>query len=78
MSISDAVKAMTQDDPLTPTAPLDEFIAAFEEDPNLWWRISTGHHLNLLEAAIDRIEELEAEVKRLRGYWDRARASEDV
>ena len=55
MSISDAVKAMTQDDPLTPTAPLDEFIAAFEEDPNLWWRISTGHHLNLLEAAIDRI-----------------------
>jgi hypothetical protein len=49
-----AIEAMiASDSPMIPTASLDEFLDAWQEDPNLWWRISCGHHLNLFEAAID-------------------------
>ncbi len=50
-------------DPKAPTADLDEFLAAYEEDDNAWWYISCGHHLNLFDAAIERIRELERELK---------------
>jgi hypothetical protein len=49
-----SVRAMA-DDPQAPTAPLDDFITAMKWDDNWWWRISSGHHLNLFEAAIDRM-----------------------
>jgi hypothetical protein len=47
-----AVQAMLTDNH-APTAPLDEFLAAYTEDDNLWWRISDGHRLNLFEAAVE-------------------------
>ena len=49
-----SVEAMVTD-PQAPTAPLDEFLADYAEDDNLWWRIASGHHLNLFEAAVDRM-----------------------
>jgi len=55
-----SVKAMEGDGP---TAPLDEFIKAYEADDNIWWVIGCGHHMNLMDAAIERIEELERELK---------------
>lgn len=61
-----SVEAMSSDDH-APTAPLDEFLAAYEDDDNWWWRIACGHHMNLFEAAIDRIEQLTEENKKLRG-----------
>lgn len=42
------------------TPSLEEWAELEKEDPQLWWRIECGHHLNLFEAALDRIEELEA------------------
>lgn len=44
-----------------PTAPLDEFLVVYNKDNNIWWQISGGHHQNLFEAAVDRIEELGGE-----------------
>jgi len=64
MPLSDAVKAMS-DDPKAPTAPLAEFLAAYAEDDNWWWRIDGGHHQNLFEAAVDAYDEQLAEVERL-------------
>jgi hypothetical protein len=51
-SISPAVIAMA-DDPTAPTAPLTDFLAAMAIDDNWWWRIASGHHLNLFEAAVE-------------------------
>ena len=47
-----AVEAMIHNDGAT-TAPLDEFLADYAEDDNLWWRIASGHHMNLFDAAVD-------------------------
>lgn len=55
-----SVQAMV-DDPRAPTAPLDDFLDAMDQDSNWWWRIASGHHLNLFEAAVERMERLEAE-----------------
>lgn len=52
--IPPSVRAMA-DDPQAPTAPLDDFITAMRYDDNWWWRIGCGHHLNLFEAALDRV-----------------------
>lgn len=38
---------------------LQEYKEQSARDPNLWWRLSSGEHLNLFEEALDRIEELE-------------------
>jgi hypothetical protein len=54
-----AVEAMAHD-PKAPTAPLMEFVTAYEHDDNWWWQIGCGHHENLFDAALERIEELEA------------------
>jgi hypothetical protein len=56
--IPDSVTAMA-DEPQAPTAPLDDFLAAYSADDNWWWRVPCGHHMNLFDAAIERIEELE-------------------
>lgn len=40
-------------DPAAPTPPLRDFLAAYRDDDNIWWRISSGHHQNLFEAACD-------------------------
>lgn len=42
------------------TPPLDEFLSRYAEDDNEWWRLSCGHHQNLFEEAVERIEELQA------------------
>jgi hypothetical protein len=53
--VTPAVEAMVNSqDPMTPTAPLDEFLAALAEDDNLWWRVACGHHQNLFDAACER------------------------
>jgi hypothetical protein len=39
------------------TAPLADFLEAWEADDNLWWRLAAGHHLNLFEAAIEKLDE---------------------
>ena len=46
-------------DDRAPTCSLVEFLEAWNEDPNLVWRVRTGHLIHLLEAAIARIEALE-------------------
>lgn len=50
-----SVEAMVTDD-RAPTAPLDDFLATMAEDDSVWWRVGCGHHLNLFEAAIERLE----------------------
>lgn len=47
------------------TPPLDEFLARFEEDDNEWWTLSCGHHLNLFEDAVERMQEAERILARL-------------
>lgn len=64
VTYSNAVEAMEQADQ-APTAPLEEFIAAYFDDDNIWWRMSCGHHMNLFDAAIERIRELEQRVGEL-------------
>jgi hypothetical protein len=73
MPLSDAVKAMA-DDPKAPTAPLAEFLAAYAEDDNWWWRIDGGHHQNLFEAAVDAYDEQRDEVERLRAQVEAVEA----
>ena len=46
-------------DDRAPTCSLVEFLEAWNEDPNLVWRVRTGHLIQLLEAAVTRIEALE-------------------
>jgi hypothetical protein len=46
-------------DDRAPTCSLVEFLEAWNEDPNLVWRVRTGHLIHLLEAAVGRIEALE-------------------
>ena len=52
----------------TPT--LDEFAAMYDEDEHLWWRIGCGHHQNLYEAAVERYEQAEAAIARVRELCD--------
>jgi len=40
-------------DPAAPTAPIDDFLQAYRQDDNWWWRIGCGHHQNLFEAMAD-------------------------
>jgi len=51
--LPETVAAMLTDD-AAPTAPLDDFVQAYRLDDNIWWRISSGHHQNLFEAACER------------------------
>lgn len=57
--LPDSVRAMLEQ-AHAPTAPLDEFIAAYGDDDNLWWSIDCGHHQNLFEAALEALAEYDA------------------
>lgn len=46
-----------------PTPPLADYLKAMEKDDNLPWRLGAGHVLNLLEEAVDRIEDLEGQLQ---------------
>lgn len=48
-----------------PTPTLDEFLAAYREDDNEWWRLSGGDHLNLFDEVLDRLAAAEAKVARV-------------
>jgi hypothetical protein len=50
-----SVQAMYRDDH-APTADFNEFVAAYNEDDNWWWRVGCGHHMNLFDEAIERID----------------------
>jgi hypothetical protein len=50
----ESVTAMMTDDPMMPTAPLEDFLVAMAIDDNTWWRVGCGHHLNLFDAACER------------------------
>jgi hypothetical protein len=41
------------------TPPLDEFLARYDVDENEWWRLAPGHHLNLFEEAVERMQQAE-------------------
>lgn len=47
-------------DDMAPTPPLAEFLAVYGQDDNWWWRVSCGHHQNLFDDAVDRIEAAQA------------------
>lgn len=40
---------------------LTDFLARYERDDNEWWRLGSGEHLNLFDAAIERAEQAETE-----------------
>lgn len=40
------------------TPPVHVFLALQDKDPNLWWRMSSGHGQNIADDAIDMCEEL--------------------
>jgi hypothetical protein len=42
-----------------PTPPLNLFLVAQKADPNLWFAIGSGHHQNLFEEALERLEPAE-------------------
>jgi hypothetical protein len=48
--------------PQAATAGLNDFLEAYRDDPSWWWRIGCGHHLNLVEEAVERIHTLEAQL----------------
>ena len=54
-------------DDRAPTCSLVEFLEAWTEDPNLVWRVRTGHLIHLLEAAVARIEALETLLSEMEG-----------
>lgn len=47
------------DDPQAPTPPLDDFLSVYRLDDGIWWRLECGHHQNLLDEAITRLETAE-------------------
>jgi hypothetical protein len=47
------------------TPPLDDFLREFEANNNLWWSTDCGHHLNLFEAAVERMHQAERLLSRL-------------
>jgi hypothetical protein len=49
------------------TPPLDEFLTDYNDNDNIWWAMSCGHHMNLFDAAIERIDELTGEREMLWG-----------
>lgn len=55
---------MTSDPDVTP--PLDEFLRGYTQDDNIWWAMPCGHHQNLFEAAVERMERAEALLSAIR------------
>jgi len=50
---------------------LQEYRKAEQDDSNLFWRLQSGETLNLLDEAIEMIEQLEAENKKLKHIKNR-------
>ena len=38
------------------TMTLKEFCTKYEEDENIFWRMDSGDHLNLLDEALDQLD----------------------
>lgn len=55
-----------------PTPPLDEFLAKYRADDNVWWALDSGDHMNLFDEALDRLEAAEAAVARVRELHSRS------
>lgn len=56
-----------------PTPPLDEFLVKYFADDRVWWVMDSGHHMNLFDEALDRLEQAEATIARVRAVraeWD--------
>ena len=47
------------------TPSLEDFRAMEAYDSNVWWRLDCGHHQNLLDAALEEIDALQAALIRL-------------
>ncbi len=45
---------------------LDEYVKLIGTEPNFWWTLSLGNHLNLLDEALERLDEQATEIERLR------------
>lgn len=58
MNVPESVEAANRDR-AAPTPALDEFLLAYSADDNWWWRVSCGHHQNLFEEAVDRMQAAE-------------------
>lgn len=41
------------------TPKLDDFLVEYERDDNCWWRLACGHHMNLFEEAVSRMQAAE-------------------
>ncbi len=48
-----------------PTPPLDEFLPLYDADDNVWWAMDSGHHMNLFDEAVDRMQTAEARLSAL-------------
>lgn len=56
-ALNASVQAMIErTTPLTPTAPLAEFVEDYRRNDNLWWYLSSGDTQNLFEAALEELE----------------------
>lgn len=60
-----SVEAMLAPDSRAPTCPIADYIEAEKLDGNLFWRIDSGHHQNLLDDAIEQIERLREQLHHL-------------
>lgn len=43
----------------------EDHIVAYLEDDNIFWYLSSGHHMNMLDICLAKIEELEKEIESL-------------
>lgn len=43
-----------------PTPSLADFRQIYDEDDSIWWRLSCGHHQNLLDEALGELDALRA------------------
>lgn len=41
------------------TPSLDDFRQSYETDNNAWWRLECGHHMNLFDAALERLDAMQ-------------------
>lgn len=49
------------------TPSVAEFLEMEKGDRQLWWKMKTGHHLNLFGAAVEQLSAANTEIVRLNG-----------
>jgi hypothetical protein len=64
-SLPEPVREMITNDH-APTAPLKAFRHAYDQDDNVWWMLSCGHHQNLLDEALGELDQAHELIERLR------------